>query len=282
MQLASTKDAIFAQAGADAARTIFQNDNLAVQGYRMLVARLMNAGEAGTTTRAFGEAAGRAFEFAFPIVKVPTNVVAESGSYAVGALKAFLQYKAAGGMKGLTADQADYIARNLQKQFLGGALMATGIAEAQNFGGYYQQGDSKKSREVEADTGNLGGLTIPRWAFHTPAAQMLQFGATMSRVYDEDQKREGIDAGANAVMQAGKGLLDQIPFLNTPWQMTANFRDIDSAKKALGSIPAAFVPPDIAKLAKSMDDNTRRKPQGFLDPLKMKIPGWRQDVPESR
>jgi hypothetical protein len=278
-----THDAIFAQAAADSYATIFQNDNLAVSLYRTMIARLMNAGKEGSVTNAAGKLAGRAFEFALPIVKVPTNVVAEGGSYLGGGIKAATQIALAKGVKNLTPEQADYVARNLQKQTVGAALLVLGALDYKSFGGYYQTGDSKKNRTLQPDTAKVGDTTIPRWLFHTPVMQMAQLGATFARVWNEDKhgtRWNEAEKVGNAGFQAVKGLLEQVPFSELVTRLPTDFKDIESVERSVGAgARNMLIPPDVQRYAKSQDPLKGRKPHGAWDEFKMGLPwGPRETV----
>lgn len=271
-----TQAMITAKSAEDAQRTILQNKNLFVSLYQQLQARLKNEGQKkNSTTAPFAAVTSRAMEYMMPIVKVPTNLVAEGGSYMLGGAKAAIALRH--GIDKLTPDQADYVMRNLKKQTVGAALMAIGFsAGPSTFGGYYQQGDNKKHRPIKADESSFAG----KWAFHTAATQMLQLGATVRRVYDETR---GSTAGkAFAGVKAGVGgLIEQVPFFDTPQHIfKATETPTSMAKLAGQEARASFIPQFLQEAAKLHEGNdVTHYPRGFVDELKMGIPGLRETVP---
>ncbi|MFA4904830.1 MAG: hypothetical protein WC600_19070, partial [Desulfobaccales bacterium] len=134
-------------------RAIFMNDNFASKAFFKLIRELKATGQPGLQTLA------TALQFLMPIVKVPTNFTGEVLSYTVGPLMAASRYYSRGGakgmrlltehikkhpnqafappkgFKGMSTDDADYIARNLKKGGLGMLLFLLGMAGAASVGG---------------------------------------------------------------------------------------------------------------------------------------------------
>lgn len=269
---------IMGKAYAESQRAILMSDNAAVNAYKVMTAFLRNAGDKGSMTRALGSGAARTLQWFLPIVKIPTNFVAEAGSYGIGGLKALGQVIAAKGTENLTPEQADYIMRNLKKQTVGAALMAIGYWNADKIGGYYQQGDSKDKTKPEAGTMKVFGVQIPRFLLHTPALEMLQIGATIKRVQDKT-KADNMPV-ASGVYAGGKGLVLEVPFFDQPARLTERLKDWQGVGKFAGEeVKGGFIPPDVQNIAKMTDQDVRRNPKTFWQSVEMGIPGLRQRVP---
>lgn len=275
-----TQAMLLAKAYEDGQRAILMSDNAAVSAWRMLVGYAKRAGAEGSMTRAFGGTAGRVGEYLFPIVKIPTNFFVEASSYGLGGAKALGQIIAAKGVENLTPDQADYVMRNLKKQAIGSVGLYIGFMNPDAFGGYY---DSHKRKEGEPEFGGarIWGYDIPRYLLHNPLLEMLQLGATIRRIADGHHKGEGtIAAGAYA---GAKGLVGEVPFFDTPIRVAYGLSNADSASRFLGEqVRNAFIPPDIQRIAKAHDHADKRKPAGFIDAIKVGVPGLREEVPTKR
>lgn len=275
MQSPATQAMLGAKAYEDSQRAIFMNDNAAVTAYRMMVGHLNRSGGAG-------KVAGKALEYVLPIVKIPTNFVAEAGSYAGGGAKALGQLIASKGLKNLSPDEADYIMRNLKKQTIGAALLAMGYYGAHQVGGYYQPGDKQDKNAPEPGGMKLFGVNIPKYLVHNPALEMLQMGATVRHIVESKKKGEGtVGAGTYA---AAKGLVGEVPFFDAPSRIAEGLKDAGSASKFAGeNVRDAVLPPDLQRYAKQTDPEKvfKRKPGGFLDAIKTGVPGLREQVPLS-
>jgi len=275
MQSPATQAMLGAKAYEDSQRAIFMNDNAAVTAYRMMIGHLNRSGGAG-------KAAGKTLEYILPIVKIPTNFVAEAGSYAGGGAKALGQLIASKGLKNLTPDQADYIMRNLKKQTIGAALLAMGYYGANQVGGYYQPGDKQQKDAPEPGGMKLFGVNIPKYLVHNPALEMLQMGATVRHIVESKKKGEGT-AGAG-MFAAAKGLVGEVPFFDAPGRIAEGLKDYSSASKFAGEqVRDAVLPPDLQHYAKASDPEKvfKRKPEGFVDAIKTGVPGLREQVPLS-
>jgi hypothetical protein len=200
----------------------------------------------------------------------------------LGAAKALGQVIAAKGVEKLTPDQADYVMRNLKKQTIGAALMYVGYAAADSIGGYYQQGDNKRRLKNAPGDMTIGGVTIPRFLTHNPAMEMLQIGATIRRVQEARAARDEHPV-ASGVLAAGKGLLSEVPFFDTPSRIGEAATNVKTVGKYLGGeVRSAFIPPDVQNVARMMDKDKKRSPTGFWQEIEAGIPGLRENVPLSR
>ncbi|MDQ3920211.1 MAG: 2'-5' RNA ligase family protein, partial [Acidobacteriota bacterium] len=196
LQRPDVQAAILGKAYEDASRAILMQDNAAVRLYKGLTRQMEAQG-------GVSKGAAKAAKFLLPIVKVPTNFVAESTDYAAGGLRAL--YAVRHGIDSLTPDQADAVIRSLKKQTVGAGLMTLGYLFPGNFGGYYQPGDNKDKRKPQAGTIRVAGHDLPRWLAHSPALEALQIGATVRHVVDAERKKRGESPVASGLYQAGKG-----------------------------------------------------------------------------
>jgi hypothetical protein len=279
LQRPDVQASLAGEAYEDAQRAILMNDNLAVTAYRGMINKLKTIGEEGSTTSAIGKLVARGAEFMLPVVKVPTNFVAEASSYAAGLPKAAIQLAVARGVDNLTPKQADYIMRNLKKQTVGAGLMALGYFATQSVGGYYQEGES--GRTPEPGTLKLFGVKIPKMLLHTPAVEALQIGATIRRVHDAVMRKGGgqISGFTEGAKAAGEGLVHEVPFFEAPTRATkAGFE-----KFAGETVRSFIIPPDVQNAARFFDKDEQgrkmtRYPKNLGEEVMVGIPGAREKV----
>jgi hypothetical protein len=268
-----------AKAYENANRAIFMQDNAAVNAYKVMLVYLSRAGAEGSMTRAFSKTGEKVGRYLLPIVRIPTNFVAEAGSYGLGAAKALGQVIAAKGVEHLTPDQSDYVMRNLKKQTIGAALMYLGYNAADQIGGYYQPGDNKKALKNAPGDMTAFGVTVPRFLTHNPAMEMLQIGATIRRVEQARRAKSDETPVLSGVLAAGKGLLSEVPFFDTPSRIEQGAQNVHTLGKYLGAeVRSAFIPPDVQNIAKATDTAKQRHPTGFWQEIEAGVPGLRQNV----
>lgn len=233
-----------------------------------------------------------------PIVKIPTNIVAEAFQYATGAVTGSARLAAAmkRGVDTLKPEEADLIMRELKKGSLGGAVMLLGFLAPQVIGGYYQQGQKRRDSDVKPGGVRLYGANIPPMLLHNPAVEMLQVGATVRRVADsklrkKDRSAQGIPAG---VMAAGLGLIQEVPFVNETTQISKVFNP-NERTQFFGELARSRTEPQVMQWLAQQGDKRganmpeallpwkgevrARKPDNFKDEMKMGIPGLRKTVP---
>ena len=267
----SVQEEITSKAYDDALRTIFMNENYITDAYKSLVTSLEKSDINGSS------AAANILKFFFPIVKVPTNYVAEATSYMVGSVKAAFALR--NGVKNLTPDQKDYIIRALKKQSIGAALIGVGYLNPNLFGGYYT-GKRKDSDELGVGDIKLFGVTLPHWMSHTPMLEALQLGATLRRVNDNSPDKTIGNKFLAGLSTSVKGVSQQIPFVNTPGQISEAVSKTDAAEKFLFRTTQSVIEPQLLKeIAELADSGEKRNPETFIDQLKSGIPGLRSDVP---
>ncbi|MGA8908889.1 MAG: hypothetical protein WB524_14835 [Acidobacteriaceae bacterium] len=270
---------IAADAYIDANRAIFMQENFINTGFRLLMNYFHSQGLSGKATEFM-------IQTVLPIVKVPTNIVAETGSYAfgsvTGSIDALRVIVSKDGLKNLTGHEADNIMRSLKKGSVGLAVLAIGYYAGRAGGfiestGFYQPGDDKKPKKAETLT--VGGVDLPPWIQHTPVGLVMEMGATMRRVndaYTVKGKSGGFVAGAAS---AGLGAAKKVPFLEEGTRLAEATRTSDSAGLFLDDlIQSLIVPPDVRRLAQA-GDTQKRQPTDLKESIEQGIPGLREDVP---
>jgi hypothetical protein len=275
-----------AQAYIDANRAIFQQNNILADKWQQAVESL---GRGSKSEKAIGDI----MKTLLPIVRVPTNFVWESTSYAIGALKAIPNVVKAihSGVQSLHPDEADFVIRALKKQGLGIGIMALGYFAAGSVGGYYT--GKRKEGDLKAGDVTLFGVHLPHWMLHAPLIEMLQIGATLRRVNDDYNKKGKPGGGEAAGLATVKGLYGQVPFFATAGGLGNALESSKSLEGFGGEFVKSFaVPPTVQSIAKSgipftpikgdVDEDgneIERKPQTFLQHIESGIPGLREKVP---
>lgn len=262
-----TQGTINLRAYEESQRAVFKNKNVMVKGFNAIKRSIPQLAPI--------------LDYVFPIVNVPSNYLGESLSYAGGLAKAAKVLRDAGGVKNMTADQADYIMRALGKQSVGIALGAIGWLFYKQIGSFYQSGDNKRKNIPKEGT----AFGVPKVALDTPAATMLTVGANLHRIAEgihnkDGSIRKGTGTPGNAVLNTAQGLWDEIPFVREPQYLAEDFRSTDTLKQSAGKeIAHNFIPPESRRLAAYLDHDTPRKPKNFSEELEMVVPGLRSKVP---
>ena len=267
------QEAIGVAAYNDASRAIFMQENPITDAYKSGVNNL----EKKLPILASG------LKFMFPIIKVPTNYVAEESSYMIGGLKAL--YALRNGVKDLTPDQKDYFMRALKKQSIGIAFMFLGYANPNVFGGYYS--GKRKEDELEAGDIQLFGKDVPHWMTHTPLLEMLQVGATMRRAHDAGIQKGEEPSKLSGVGTIFKGQLGQVPFYTGAQRAIRAFdsQNVDNFGKWIFGMAESITTPQLIQNIADWSDTkegekVKRTPDGFLEQLKSGVPGLRQTIKE--
>jgi hypothetical protein len=279
---------IAVEAFKDAQRSIFMQDNKVTAAWQAGLKILESPDKTGKTPlgRKTLSTAGKVL---LPIVKVPTNIVAETMQYAVGSVtgSARLANALRKGVEKLSPDEADLIMRELKKGSLGSALLLAGYLSPQVFGGYYQPNDKKQEGHPKFGTMQIAGVNIPSILIHNPLLETLQIGATIRHVADSklrkhDENTQGIPAG---VMAAGLGLIDEVPFVQEPVDLVRAMNPYERGKFIDQFARDMIVPLGVSWVAKHFDKDAdgnyvQRDPKGFKETIESAIPILRKNVPE--
>lgn len=274
------------EAYRDANSSIFMQDNRVVNAYKAGI-RTLEAPQASKGAKSVAATA----RFLLPIVKVPTNIVAEALQHATGLVTGSVRAANAlrKGVEKLKPEEADLIMQDLKKGSLGGALMLTGFLLPEVVGGYYQPGQKRKAGEVKFGSVKIGDTQVPSYLLHNPLLEMLQLGATIRRVADgrlrkKDQDPQGLTNGAIA---GALGLLDEVPFLREVLEVRKAF-DPRQRQDFMGELAkSTAVPAGVEWLARQDDVDTageviKRDPKTVWEHIQSAIPIARKELPRKK
>lgn len=269
---------IGAAAYRDAQRAKFQQDNRVVDAWKRAISTL-TAPDASAGARAIGTG----MKLAVPIIRVPTNLVAEAFQYAFGTVTGSIRAAAVfkRGIETLKPAEADLIMRSLKKGSIGLAVLALGYFNPRMFGGFYS------GRRSDEDT-PAGGIrtpmgTVPSWLLHNPLLEVLQFGATIRRAAD-DVRHGGQQGLMGGLTQGILGLAEHVPFVRE----TADVgRAMNPRQRGafFGTFARSLAVPQFFQwMAGATDQDLKgepkqRNPQSVWQHVKMGIPGLRSQVP---
>lgn len=279
------------EAYRDANRSIFMQDNRVVSAYKAGIARLLQPEKSTGQVPTSRKVIATGLNVALPIVKIPSNIVAETMEYATGSVTGSFKLANAyrKGIDNLPPEQADIIMRQLKKGSLGAAAMLIGYFNPQAVGGYYQPGQKRNPKDVPVGGMRLFGVTIPNYLLHSPFLETFQMGATIRRVADsklhkKDTETQGIPAG---IIAGGLGLLDEVPFVQdmTEWVKALNPQERGAFEGELAK--SIIIPAGVQWLAKRMDKDKQgnvvnRQPKTAWQHFETGIPGLRKNVPINR
>lgn len=237
---------------------------------------------------AAGQAGAAVLRAQMPILRIPTNLVKEgielTFGVPTGIVKAFMADLAK-----LTPAEADRIMRNLKKGTIGPALLAIGWAGYKGMGGLYRSGHKAPSQTEKY--GDIG--PVSHHLLHAPIAEVAQIGALAHYVYDEDrkyaaqhgEKTSKLSSVLDAAMQGGGAFLMDQPLVEGPQALVEATHGGKGFQHWAGEMGRQYTEPGAFQwLARYQDVDRRgqpnpRKPQSFVDEMKMGIPGLREEVP---
>lgn len=271
----------------DAMRAIFMQDNAVLNKLNRFIRSLGEPDAKTGKVNKWSKVWQTAFKVEFPIVKIPTNIVAEAFEYVSGFPAGLLNVRRAikDGITNLQPEHADMIMRQLKKGLVGNAILLTGFLLASNIGGYFQHGRKRDKDDVPAGGIRIGDTTVHERALHAPALLILQAGATIARVmnsrlHKSDEDEQGLGAG---LVASAMGLADEIPFVKEAFNLSA-LRNPYQKSHWFGSKARSIVEPAlmqwIAKLRDTDEEGNpiKRQADGFVDEMKMGIPGLRETL----
>lgn len=279
------------EAYQDADRAIFMQKNIINDAYKRALSRFDQKDKVTGKPTVGGKIAGTVSRVLFPIVKVPTNIVAETMQFAVGSItgstRLGLTFK--NGIENLKPEEADLIMRHLKKGSLGGAVMLTGFLAPQILGGFYQQGEKRNKSDIKPDAARVGGVDIPASLIHNPMVNAAQLGATVRRVSDSklrkrDKNTQGLSHGAIA---GAVGLADAVPFVRETTEIAKAMNPLERDQWAGAFAKSLVVPQAISSTAEHFDKDAqgnpiKRKTSDVTSGIESGIPGMRQTLPVKR
>jgi len=269
----------------EANRALFLEDNRLVTGWQALIASI----EKRNKPSIVGTTAATAMRVAVPIVRIPTNLVARTlqaaVGFPVGATKLAIAY--AKGIKELPMEQADLIARQIKAGSIGGAILLLGYFNPKLFGGYYQPGEKRPSKDVKAGEMRTPLGDVPTWLLHHPLIQVGQLGATVRRVTDSKlnkkagTKPQGLPAGVAAGLL---GLVEEVPIGREIFDL-GRLHDPHERQNFINEYAKSLaIPQGVQWAARQGDKNAQgnvipRRGRTLPEHLKTGIPGLRKEVP---
>lgn len=302
---------IGAEAYADSKRAILMQDNFVVDEFNNMLSKMAKHGIAGKVAR-FGT------RIAMPIVRIPTNFVAEAGQYAGGipmaaAKLAQGKFRAIGelglekpdlkisafnatvakiikarAVDQLSPDEADFVVRAFKKNGIGMGLFALGYLQPN---GLKMPGEYVPNQHIPKDEkfgyAYYHGVAIPSYLLHSPAMMMLQFGATARRVHDQKGRKADTGAGEQA-RQIATSAAENIPFIHEASAITQAGESGPKLQRMEGDeARSILIPAMIQQIAQWQDKNKAdsayyRKAENMKQELKLGIPGLREQVPLKR
>lgn len=274
------------EAYKDANRSIFLQDNRVVSAWQSAINRLEQPDKLTGKPTWGGKALATTGKTLLPIVKVPSNIVAEAFQFATGSVtgSARLVKAASSGIDTLPPEQADLIMRELKKGTIGGAALLVGFLLPQVWGGFYQRGERRKPGQIPAESARIGGVDVPQSLMHHPVFETIQAGATARKIADKNRK-EGDLRIPIGVEAAALGLIEDAPFAREMVATGEAFGTMGERTAFFSELAKSITEPQLIQwLAKERDKDitgqpTTRAPKTFAQHLEMGIPYLRQNVP---
>lgn len=277
------------EAYKDANRAIFMEDSAVVDAYKRALSRFSQVDPTTGKVALGDQIKGTALRAAFPIVKVPVNLVAQTFQYATGSVTGSARLGRAfyRGIDKLSPDEADLIMRELKKGSVGAGALLLGYFNPKEVGGYYQPGEKRKPTDAQVGGFRIYGENIPTWLLHNPLLEAVQIGATIRRVADAKlhKKDHGPQGTGSGLMAAGLGLTEEIPFAREAVEM-AKIMDPNQRGYALGQLAkGVVVPAAVSFAAEKTDTDSKGKPiprkaSGIVQGIESGIPGLRENLPK--
>jgi hypothetical protein len=254
-----------------------QGENKFVDAINQNLSRLEKAGTGGALTAA-------AIRSQMPIMRIPANLFKEGIELQFGIGRALLKM---GGTRGkeITGAQADYIMRNLKKGTLGPALLAIGYLGYQSFGGMYREQKKQPNPKLGYNDMKIGDQEISHHWTHSPVGSVLQVGAMLHYVMDEDRKKLTPDGMKllDAAFQSEGAFAKDLPFL----EAVKNFSTVTSGpggmQRVAGNLARQYTEPAALQWWAKQEDTkngqtVKRKPRNMTEEMMVGIPGQREQV----
>jgi hypothetical protein len=270
-------------------RSIFMQDNAVSTAFTVFFRGLENNKVAPTS----GKIIAAAGKFFMPFIKIPTNLVSETGNYAFGLIPGSIHLakigisKALGkGIEDLPPEQADMVMRNFKKGTLGAGVLLLGFFGYQNVGGYYQDHEKRKEGDVKAGGVRIFGYDPPNWALHNPLLECLQIGATARRVFDHytglnETKKKDYSPTMQATSASLTGLAKELPMVDQPIRVYKGIFGSDYEKSRFwGELLKSSTEPAMIQKAANWFDDRKVDPKTIWEYEKSGIPGLKNTLEE--
>lgn len=236
---------------------------------------------------------GFAAKTILPVARVGANVFKQGTSLMAGGVKAAIE---AAAKKEMTPERADYILKNIGQQGAGlGLFMALGAVYYNMFGGIPGAGKKvqkdSEGNPIKPDEADIAGIPVGAWGFHGAPFAMLQMGAGIRRLFEQEQGK-GKGATDAALTAIGSNLWNwterTIPEFDVV-RRAANTLEWGRGKGKYGSpwgellgnqLRSMIEPLALQQYAQQTDPYKKlRKPRNLEEDLKLGIPGERETVP---
>ncbi len=284
--LVQTKMAVEAYKRAN--RDIFMQPNRFADRVRRFINSFEEKDKATGRVPVSGKVAATGLRVFTPILKVPSNIISETLTYATGLATGTGRATAAlwKGADTLKPEQADLIMRELKKGSVGTAALLTGYFLPQAFGGFYQQGKKRDPKDVQYNGARVGGVNVSRTVLHNPMIETAQIGATAARVAEsklrkKDVEKQGLSAGA---MAGALGLVDETPFVNEMFEASKVMNPYQKGPWLAELAKSRLVPQMLSQTAQWLDKDAqgnpvKRKTESVLQGIESGIPLLRETLP---
>lgn len=255
----------------DATRNIFMNENRLNDLYKSSLGQLQGYGTGGKIVAGL-------IRIAFPIVKVPVNIVNASSSYTAGGVKALWTLR--NGIDALDERQADHVMRSMGSQAIGALGMAATIGLWKHFGGLYAKGDKRSPDDLKPGDIDVDGVHISHVFLHHPGLYAANIISETQRLWEQNKGKKDYHIG-DALIQSVAAVGKEIPFLegasSVGGQLDAQ-KPIKSMLKAAGKEATNIIIPQAIQQPAKWFDDKQRYPTDFVDQLKTGLPGLRETV----
>ncbi len=268
---------IGAEAFMDGQAAKFQNDNWLADSIKKFTDYKRGAG--------LGEKAFKTgVKTIMPVVRIPTNIVAETFQYAFGTVTGGIRAGAAiaKGIENLKPAEADVIMKSLKKGSLGLAALAVGYFNPTMFGGFYT-GQKRDEKDVKVGAARIGGVDAPTWTQHNPLLMVFQYGASIRRAADGIGVKNKTSFG-EAVIHGTRGLVEETPLVRTTIE-TAKAFDPRTEGRYFGNLAKSLAIPQFLQwMANANDVNAsgetvKRQTKTIGQNIQSGIPGERNLLP---
>ncbi len=171
----------------DGKRAILMQDNFISNALNHLFTSLENQKKGSPSTNAAAYTVGKFGRALLPVVKVPSNYVANTVNAVIGVPRAVMEvlyHKLTKGIEAMEPAEADAVLRHAKQGSVGLAMLLYGFLNPQTVGGYHTTGEKRDEEDVHHGTFKVGGWEVPHLLAHHPMLEAMQFGATTRRVLD--------------------------------------------------------------------------------------------------
>jgi hypothetical protein len=212
--------------------------------------------------------------FMLPVATVPLNIARRVGNYATGLPRGLINTREAykKGIENLSNEQAEIIMKQLKQGSMGAALITMGLfGVGGSYGGFYNKDDKGGLKRAGPFTPGFDEMYFGDTKVHKPIQhalpfQLIQLGATLRSIHElyinkytygdgeyKGELEKQMEATAQAIMATTGAVAEQIPMVETPFEMYESLSDPYMRKKLGKDLTRRVTPTivtDAVKLAK--------------------------------